>query len=60
MNNYIVLTKLKHQQNSEIGNKEVYSQIVNANSFGEAELITKTNWAKTQCDAQIIQITIYS
>lgn len=57
MNDYIVLTKLVHEKNTDKANKEIHSQITKANSFGEAEMITKTNWAKMQCDAEIIQIT---
>jgi len=58
MNNYIVLTKLKHENNSDKGNKEVHCQTIEANTFSEVELIVKIKWAKVNCDAEIIQITI--
>lgn len=59
MNNYIVLTRLVHEKNTGNGNKEFHAQIIKANSYGEAEMITKTKWAKVQCDAEIIQIAKY-
>jgi hypothetical protein len=60
MNNYIVLTKLRHRNNSRKGNKEIYCQEIKAKSLGHAELKIIRKWAALNCDATIIQITIYN
>lgn len=60
MKNYIVLSKLKHEQNTTDGNNDIHCNNVEAYTFAEAELIIKTQWARVNCDAEIIQISIYS
>ncbi len=60
MKKYIVLSKLKHEQNSTEGNNYIHCNTVEAYTFAEAELITKTEWARVKCNAEIIQISIYS
>ena len=57
MDTYIVLMKLKHEKNSNKGNKEIHCQPIKAKSFANAELITLKKWTKVNCDAEIIQIT---
>ena len=60
MKKYIVLSKLKHEQNSNEGNNNIHCGTIEAHTFAEAELIIKTEWARVKCDAEIIQISIYS
>ena len=60
MTKYLILCNLKHEKNTINGNTDVHLHTVEANSFGEAELKIKTQWAKYQVDCTIIQITIYN
>lgn len=61
MKKHIVLSKLKHEQNSTEGNNNnnIHCGTIEANTFSEAELIIKTQLARVKCDAEIIQISIY-
>jgi hypothetical protein len=55
---YLVNIKLIHKNNTDKGNREIYSKIIWATSFSEVENIVKINWEKLQCNVEIIQISI--
>ncbi len=60
MKEYVVVYKLRHEKNTEEGNKEMHVLYVEANTFAEAELTIKVKWAKVNCDAEIMQISIFA
>jgi len=63
MNKYLVVLKPVHNDNTNDNTDAAAQHVlthVEANTFGEAELKVNTIWAKVNCQANIVQITLYS
>lgn len=60
MEKFIVLTTLKHPENTTEGNEAIHSQVVEAQFYSEVELKVLMQWSKVGCECKILQITQYS
>lgn len=60
MKGFIVLLYLNHANNVETDRSQIHCQKINANDFSHAESKVKKKWAKVNCKAEIVQITLNS